>query len=176
MTQYMQTSNVVRSRFLVALAMAWFSLTSQFAAAANDSGTLADGSDSVLCRPPASGSLHRLGFETGFFGSYSPTGLTGGKTVSDLFDQDADGTCGATFAAISISGFSVDPGTGWLTSVTCNAVSRLESNVLAYTYSSGTASWSWSAAFGFVSGSEYTCTIDHSRFFSMYSRRQIWRT
>jgi hypothetical protein len=96
------------------------------------------------------------------FGSYSPTGLTGGETVAGVIDIQA---CGVTSGILSVSGFSSDLGKLWLTSITCNGVTKTASAATNYSYSSGTASWTWSAsAFGFSSkvGTNVSCSITHS--------------
>lgn len=99
------------------------------------------------------------GYESSFLGAYSPAGLTGGKTVVALIDES-----GCSYGAfLYISGFSSNPGPYWLTSVTCDGVTK--SLVPAYFYYySGTAQWYWPSLFGFSSklGSNLSCTIVHS--------------
>jgi hypothetical protein len=101
-------------------------------------------------------------------GSYSPTGLTGGKTVTSLYDVDA-GILGCTShvgATLNVSGFSSDPGQAWVTSATCNAVAKTGASA-SFSYSGGTATWNWGSGSSFnliskASGTNVSCTIVHS--------------
>jgi hypothetical protein len=133
----------------------------------SDSGTLTAGGGSAGC---GSGStLIRVGYTTGAIGdrgSYSPSTLTGGKTVADVLDQTVTGGgtgCPTSLVALNVSGFTANPGTSWLTSITCNS-KKLTSSTATFSYASGVAAWDWpiSDSFGFVSGDEYTCTIVHN--------------
>jgi hypothetical protein len=96
-------------------------------------------------------------------GSYSPTGLTGGQAVAQLADHHCGGNALAT--TLSVTGFSVDPGQLWLTSVTCNGVTKTAA-AASFSYSSGNARWTWSAAsFGLLTppvGTNVSCTIVHN--------------
>ncbi len=94
-------------------------------------------------------------------GTYVPTGLTGGQTVIDVVDVTG-GPCGAANSELAVSGFTANPGTTWLTSITCNGVKQTTTGA-TFGYSSGTASWIWSGAnFKFVSGTKYSCSIVYS--------------
>jgi hypothetical protein len=140
------------------------------ALAASDNGTLTVGKTVV----PIDGTLWLCysGYRGGA-GSYSPTGLTGGKTVVNLFDYNVIGTsvC-TTMSAIythnstfRVSGFSIDPGQAWLTSATCNGIAKTGVSASSFSYSSGTATWTWSSDFNFISissGTNVSCTISHS--------------
>src|SRR6185312_3937146 len=74
-------------------------------------------------------------------GSYSPTALTGGELVSAL-DDVVDPMCSLHSSGITVSGFSSNPGAGWLSSVRCGGVTNTGSSA-SFNYSSGTADWSW---------------------------------
>jgi YD repeat-containing protein len=107
-----------------------------------------------------------LGFNTvtavgaGTFGSLSPSVLTGGKTVVQFLD-----TSQSVFnyvirgGAVSVSGFSADPGQSWLISATALGVTFNGSSAV-YTYSGGSASWSW-GPFGFTGKGTGSVTIVH---------------
>lgn len=91
-------------------------------------------------------------------GSYSPTSLTGGKTA--LVVMDVFGGCGS-FSQVSVSGFSSNPGSSWLTSMTCNG--GMQSGTAAgFYYSGGIANWTWSALFGLPSSGSVGCSMVHN--------------
>jgi hypothetical protein len=97
------------------------------------------------------------------YGSYSPTGLTGGKTVIGISELTV---CGAA-TGLGISGFSADPGSNWLTSITCNGATLVPGAPgFSYSYNSGTANWMWlTVPFGFAGksvGSVVGCSITHN--------------
>lgn len=75
------------------------------------------------------------------FGSRSPTTLTTGKGLGDLYDYR---DIGAPYFAsvIAITGFTTDPGASYLYDVTVGGVTKLASTAL-YGYSAGTAYWTW---------------------------------
>lgn len=93
------------------------------------------------------------GYDKSNIGSVSPSGfLRDGKEVSALTDEP-------TASNLKITGFSSNPGTGYLISVTANSVTRLAS-AASYSYSSGTATWRWSSqTFGFANGGNYSASI-----------------
>jgi hypothetical protein len=152
----------------------WFSpkligmaLIPALALAASDNGTLTVGKVATLLIPPSVWAC-KSGFESAStLGSYSPTGLTGGKAVSILEDVDAGSTSSCTnpvSALLSVTGFSSSPGQSWTTSVTCGGVSKTGASA-SYSYSGGTASWTWSSTFGFKAkpvGSNVSCMIVHN--------------
>lgn len=154
-------ANVLIRRIFLTLLMGLM-VASGLAMASSDNGTLKVGSHSINC---GSGEANFYGFSSiTDLGSYSPTGLTGGTTVVELYDSEPTGiACGSTFSVFEVSGFSSDPGSNWLTSVECNGFT-LESSSASYSYGSGYALWQWSSVFGFYSkvGSNVTCTIVHS--------------
>ena len=93
-------------------------------ASSTDDGTLTAGSAVQSCFP--SGNFNLVGFIHGTLGSYNPTGLTGGDTVWAIDDIDPV-SCSASTSDFSASGFTSNPGSSWLVSVTCNSVERLGS-------------------------------------------------
>lgn len=98
------------------------------------------------------------------FGSYSPTGLGGGRTVTFL---DELGFCdlAGVEGSLSVSGFTSNPGKSWLTSVTCNGVTQTAASAtFSYFPSDGSTLWQWPAGFGFKdipAGTNISCTIVH---------------
>ena len=144
---------------------------SQIAVASDsDSGTLTPGKTSSCVTIPPSGPtiyLVEIGFISGSIGTYSPTGLTGGEAVNALVDDGEQvGGCGPVSPSTSllgVKGFSSNPGSSWLISVTCNGVEKL-SSVASFNYVSGTdyATWTWSSVFGFVDNEQVSCTIVHN--------------
>jgi hypothetical protein len=141
------------------------SILASQSAVASDSGTLTPGEKMVcLTTPPANISITTIGYESETFGTYSPTGLTGGETVMTIEDYGSwAGTCPAptTKASLSVSGFGSNPGSSWLSSITCNGVQKL-SSAATFNYSGGTASWSWTSVFGLANNKQVSCTIVHS--------------
>ena len=100
-------------------------------------------------------------------GSYSPTVLTGFATVLGVYDIIVSGAClGSAGAVFSASGFSFDPGKAWLTSISCNGVTKTGSTAITYFFAGGSASWHWASgnAFGFSgnTGAQLPCTIVHN--------------
>lgn len=100
------------------------------------------------------------GYYSGIMGTYSPTTLTGGRTVFGVYDVNAF-VCGTNAAVLIVSGFSSDPGKGWLTSISCNGVSNSGSSA-TYSYSGGMGFWHWTTKFGFAGNTSVSCSITHS--------------
>jgi hypothetical protein len=96
-------------------------------------------------------------------GSYSPPGLIGGQTVVSLYDNVACGAQNAT-AVLSVAGFGFDPGSSWLTSVTCNGITQSSASATyMFSFLSG-ATWSFPKGFGLSSapiGTNINCGIVH---------------
>ena len=132
------------------------------AMASTDNATLKVGRN-TLANACLGTALELSGYNGGSspYGSYSPTGLTGGETVLDVFDAN----CFPLYTSnVYIKGFSVDPGQLWLTSVTCNGVTVSASSAYSFSYSSGEAEWIWKTQFGLTSlpvGTEVSCSITH---------------
>lgn len=103
------------------------------------------------------------GYAAGEFGSYSPTGLTGGRTVDAVYGVGGCGGSDST-ATLAVTGFTSNPGQAWLTSITCNGVALIGTAAASYFYSAGQATWNWGTPFGLSSkvGSNVSCTIVHS--------------
>jgi hypothetical protein len=135
---------------------------SPLAMAASDSGTLLVG----VFGTPCTGGIQTIdGYEPPLsIGSYSPTGLTGGKTVALVIDRITSHPCVVgSISALNVSGFSSNPGSSWLTSITCNGVTN-NASAASFSYSNGVASWTWSQRFGLFGkqGTNVSCTIVHS--------------
>lgn len=129
----------------------------------SDAGTLTIGAGAIIgCRPgnPLYGFLSTR--SSGNFGSYSPIGLTGGKSIGVIVDVET-GICSGSGSSFTVTGFSSDPGISWLTSITCNGVVNFGSGA-KYVYSSGDATWAWGQLFGLESHyqSNVSCTIVHN--------------
>ena len=111
------------------------------------------------------GSDHYFGFQTGA-GSMSPATTVNGKTYRDFMDHyvcDPFTGCYPGFASITLSGFTSDPGIGWLISATATGTTKM-GNTAGYSYNSslGTATWVWyGESFGFGGGGTTTVTIVH---------------
>ena len=96
-------------------------------------------------------------------GSYSPTGLTGGRNVGSLFEAVTCGTPNPS-STINVTGFSSNPGSAWLTSLTCNGITKSAAGA-TFQYLFGTASWNFSGSFGFQSlptGTSVSCEVVHN--------------
>lgn len=95
------------------------------------------------------------------FGSLSPSTTTTGRTYIWLANTINIAT-GTTAGNFEVSGFSSDPGIGWLQTLTVNGASRAGSSGL-YSYSAGTATWQWlNTAFSFPSiGSTTSVVVVH---------------
>lgn len=148
------------ARMTLIAGMYLFFASSAFSA--TDNATLTVGK-TTLPSPPAPCTTVFAGYGAGV-GSYSPTGLTGGYTLTALMDH---GCSAPTQATLNITGFAAGPGKLWLTSVTCNGVTRQASAATSYSYnsSSGTAVWSWAGVFGFNAlsiGTNVSCSITHA--------------
>jgi hypothetical protein len=138
---------------------------SQPALAATDNGTLTLGGYSAGSAPCVQLPQLTVGYSIGpAFGAYAPATLTGGKSVRNLWDF-WDAGCSPEFGVLSVAGFSSNPGAGWLTSITCNGVTRLGSAAgFGYYSPGGIAHWTW-PPFGFLSlsyGSNVSCSIVHN--------------
>lgn len=102
----------------------------------------------------AATSGNNTGYESGVFGSLSPS-TVGGKTIGSLYDTSLGTTI--TFA---LTGLSANPGQAWLGSIVSNS-HTFNGSAASYGYSSGTATWTWSSSsFGWSAGT-YPVTINH---------------
>jgi hypothetical protein len=157
-------TTALRNRLLLGSVVLALSVAPVLAnASSTDDGTLTAGSVVQSCFPPGTGTYNLVGFINGSLGSYSPTGLTGGDTVWSIFDDDP-ATCGASSSVFSASGFTSNPGSSWLVSVTCNGVERTGSSAIGYSYASatGVAAWTFDGHFGFANGNQVACAITHN--------------
>jgi hypothetical protein len=130
-----------------------------FAFAATNNATMTVGKV-IITESCISIPFQEYGYSSGDFGSYSPTGLTGGETVVDLFDL----YCGSIRESqLEVDGFSVDPGQLWLASVKCNGIT-LSASAASFSYASGLAVWTWSSQFGLSAlvGENVSCSIVHN--------------
>jgi hypothetical protein len=138
--------------------------TPLLAAASTDNGTLTVGAGSVgSCGIISDGTAVIGYYSIDSLGSYSPTALTGGTTLLGIYDVFSLLGCPDS-GNILVSGFSSNPGSGWLTSVTCDGVTNLASSAstFIYTASKGTALWAWSQRFGFRGTSPFSCSVVHN--------------
>lgn len=148
-------------RVSVAL-LAASTVASQLAMAASDSATLLVGGGSASC-PDGPGISNIDGYVPGLpIGSYSPTGLTGGKTVAVVMDRTTNCIGMSSIAVLEVSGFASSPGANWLSSITCNGVTNNATTSL-FSYVAGTGYWVWFQPFGLLSkvGINVSCTIVH---------------
>ena len=102
-----------------------------------------------------------VGFDSGVFGSISPTKTSNGFTYLQIITEI--GAHGGA-SVFNLKGFSSNPGQSWLTSIKCGSNTQTGSTA-SYTYSGGEASWEWTngALFGTSQvGTKVTCTIVHS--------------
>lgn len=148
-----------RSRWLLICVLA---SASQVASAASDIGTLTKGSSNG---GGCGASNH--GYIAGLMGSYSPTGLTGGKTLSGIYDH-LDFVCPSqSWSSVVVTGFASNPGASWLTSVSCSTGGGITGSGATYSYSAGTATWSFVGGthfnlVGVSNGTNVTCTVAHN--------------
>ena len=127
--------------------------------AATDAGTVTTGvAYWGPCMPIPN---YAYGYFSGVMGSYSPTGLTGGDTVYGVYDVQTFGGCSSNVSILIVSGFSSNPGSSWLTSITCNGVTNSASSA-SFVYSGGMGSWHWSHLFGLSGKTSASCSITHS--------------
>jgi hypothetical protein len=104
-------------------------------------------------------------------GSYTPATLTGGMTVALLVDINEFYPGCPNYAVLGVKGFESHPGSGWLTSVTCNRVTnRVSTAQFQYIANQNNeGQWTWTtpsgSTFGFLSpggGAQVSCTIAHN--------------
>ncbi len=93
------------------------------------------------------------GYLASSYGSVSPSSLTDGKSLTIISDDSFNGNC-----AVRVSGFSSDPGAGYINYVAANGVSKLRTDA-SYSYSGGAATWVWTGSFGFTNGGTYPVVI-----------------
>jgi Spherulation-specific family 4/Divergent InlB B-repeat domain len=129
----------------------------------SDTGIMTEGSKSIYNFHSDYWTTY-LGYDSPTIGSYTPTALSGGRTLLGFYDIGACSggpTCATYNSVVTVGGFSSDPGSGWLASVSANGVTKLGSTAFSYSYSSGSATWSWSGTFGFTGSGTITTTESH---------------
>jgi hypothetical protein len=157
----MKLRNWMKRALLAAIASS--AAVSSLAQAITDNGTLTIG-HVVYATACGWADLIFSGYASGGttpFGSYSPTGLTGGTVVSAIMNY---GCFFPTVAAVSVTGFATNPGQLWLASITCNGITKTGASAVSYSYSGGKAQWNWNDSFGFghkPAGSNVSCSIVH---------------
>lgn len=156
----MKTSCCIKS--LKLLIVSGLLTDSSLAFAASDNGTLSVAHGFVRTPPPPNVCvLSDYGYLDGLYGSYSPTGLTGGGVV---FRVDDEYTCSGTYLTTALEiEFASNPGSSWLTSITCNGIEKTGASA-AYSFVDGTGFWTWSNTFSLSGkvGSNVSCTIVHN--------------
>lgn len=107
-------------------------------ASSSDSGTLTVGDHTNICIPPGTGNPMTYGFTSGLIGSYSPIGLTSGFSVASIVDIHYSCSFhGFAETSFDVTGFSANPDSQWLISITCNGVENKKTSAYAYNYTSG---------------------------------------
>lgn len=157
-------TNILCRRLSLALLISSIA-ASRLAMAHTENGTLTVGRYTESCGSPQISFFFVDGYSTGLsIGSYSPTGLIGGETVIEIADELSISCPNhSTLSLLEVSGFSSNPGSSWLTSVTCNGVTN-DASAASYSYNSGVAEWVWSQLFGLAeeNGTNVGCTIIHN--------------
>jgi hypothetical protein len=98
-------------------------------------------------------------------GALSPNTLSGGKTITAFYlnvfvDCSNPINCIITYSTyLNISGFSSDPGAGWLQQISWSGGSLTGPSAATFSCSSGTCTWYWPNPVG-LSGSS-TMTVLH---------------
>ena len=144
------------------LAMAAGTSWMTVSAVADDSiGILSVAEHVLRCQDPAR-VVRFYGYMTSPpLGAYSSPQLPDRKLLTEIYDQTNMGCKLVTGSAVSVSGFSADPGRDWLASVTCNGTALYRDSVARFYFGNGTATWEWTQQFGLKpkSGSTVTCTL-----------------
>jgi len=132
--------------------------------AADDSGTLFVAEHTVKCWAGPHVELLYGYRNSRPLGSYFPTGIGGGKKLVEVYDQTGSGCKLVTGSTLSVSGFSVDPGRRWLTSITCGGMKLSQFAAERFYFASDTATWEWTPQFGLQwrVGTAVRCTISHT--------------
>lgn len=95
------------------------------------------------------------GFSPYSGGSTSPTTMSDGKLLSQLFDYYIGGS--PVSCTLAVGGFGSDPGSSYFTSIT--ALTTLAAAAATYSYSGGFALWTWGTIFGFSGSGTVGVTI-----------------
>ena len=119
-----------------------------------DSSTMTEGTRYIL----GGGQITTYkGFGTAFIGSMSPAKMSDGLTYYSFFDLKGTGVAEGV---VALSGFTSDPGQGWLGSATAVGVTKTAPSA-TYSYSSGVATWTWATEFGFTGSGTTAVKITH---------------
>ena len=130
--------------------------------AASDTGTLDIGNAIACVMTSRPSEAITYGYISGGLGSYTPTALTGGRTLVDLYQVISVGMllCGPPVTAyLVVSRFSANSSQSWLTSVVCDELTTYGSSA-TFSYLGGTAKWTWTTAM-FPTSGDVNCTITH---------------
>jgi len=107
---------------------------------------------------------------THFFGFYrpwamgamNPTTTPDGKIYEQFYDMNECSIFGCNrLSTFSLSGFSSNPGAGWLNSITALGVTKLGSDA-GYSFSGTTATWTWNTEFGLGTAITIPITLSHN--------------
>jgi hypothetical protein len=106
---------------------------------------------------------HFFGFLRAWnMGAMSPTTTPDGKIYEHLYDMNECSIFGChRLSTFSITGFSSNPGAGWLNSITALGVTRLGSEA-GYSFSGTTATWTWDGEFGLGTATTIPITLSHN--------------
>ena len=131
-----------------------------------DNGTMTVGGTTFICPSglPSAFRGYSSGVATppGSIGSYTPTALTGGRTLRSFYDVAlSNPQCPPKRGIVQVGGFAANPGSSWLVSAKCNGVTQTGASA-TFGYASGIATWSWLTLFGFTSPGTLTCTVIHN--------------
>jgi hypothetical protein len=150
------------------LLLTMFVIATQAAnAVVSDSGTMTVGATLELCHGLPY--FETQGYETSpALGTYSPLGLTGGETVVVLMNNVVFPTplgcpaLGSSYAYFFATGFSSNPGSSWLISITCDGVT-LPGSSATFDYGAG-AAWIWNGSLFTLPGNgmQTSCIIQHN--------------
>ena len=87
-----------------------------------------------------------FGYQSGSYGSISPTITTNGYTVF-IFNDITNISSNASTTSFAVAGFSSNPGASWLNSVTITGTSKTFTGATAtYSFGNGSATWEWPTA------------------------------
>ena len=125
-------------------------------------GTITQGYSYTLHSPAQYMWTYEYGCAPGSFGSRSPTTLVDGKTMAywvDHIEYNYDSSISTQYSTLIITGFSSNPGIGYVTTATVGTTSKSGSSA-SYGYPvSGQAVWTWTSIFGFGSSGTVSVSI-----------------
>lgn len=134
-----------------------FAAHSFMGTAGSGGGSTAKYNGTISCGFTSTGwpaDLAIYGFSTDFgVGSRLPTTVSA-HSFTELFDLYSGGGFGSS--TLRLTGFGADPLTGFISSVTANGVTQSPSG---YSYSTGTADWTFSSPFNFPSSGAVAATM-----------------